>query len=518
MKKELPLNIAPKIRTYSYYAYPHSIISAKERIGEKAAKFIIKDFANYDWKISSPCLTRKGNQGEFEYISDNPYQCDLNGCIYRELKEDDYIQVFLEFQQYSLPWGAINLFITDEDNREMMDDEEYQCRFGYFNWQGLYLWNHGKECAVDRTNNRLPLYLLLHYKDNRIEAYAGKCETKLKRVGYFQWNRDDKHNYKIGIQIKLNDNAYYNWLYSNFIQISCDITNTDRRLDYYYGVQKDWKWNAVHYFLNHREIDICLLRKYGCLKYMKECINKGQYIELPVDQYYVKDREEYGYYHHYHSNLIYGYDDKKKIFLMEGYTNHGVLVKTEISYRDLNYILKKKDKISYVTVIEYRHDGYRYWCYEKYIVMMLREYLQGINSSYHLTNLVPQTERIYGVKVYQEFLSERGMEVFLKDKRISHLLYEHKVCMVERIRFMEYKKMICGDAAEQAIRKADSISRKMFNVRNLVVKNQITEQEETVGLIRTMLNEIEQEEVRMLKELLLTIHDADTGDEKEACS
>ena len=42
----------------------------------------------------------------------------------------------------------------------------------------------------------------------------------------------------------------------------------------------------------------------------------------------------------------------------------------------------------------------------------------------------------------------------------------------------------------------------MFNVRNLVVKNQIMEQIETVELIRTLLLEIEKEEKEMLQDLL----------------
>ena len=94
------------------------------------------------------------------------------------------------------------------------------------------------------------------------------------------------------------------------------------------------------------------------------------------------------------------------------------------------------------------------------------------------------------------------MKIFLLDKRISHLLYEHKVCMAERIRFMEYKKALSTDIAQIAEERADSIVRKMFNVRNLVVKNQIMEQIETVELIRTLLLEIEKEEKEMLQDLL----------------
>lgn len=453
----------------------------------------------------SPKFRPTSKEGEFEFVSDNPYQCNMNGCIYRELKEEDYLQVYISYQQYSLPWGAINLFLADE-RAGIMDDEKYLCRFGYFNWDGLYLWNESEVCEIDKSRNELPLYMLLHRSRNVVEAYVGSEQEKMKRVGLFNWEPDKKAELKIGIQVKLNDNAYYNWLYTNFIQISCDITNRDRRLDYFYGVQKDWKWNSVNYFLNSQEMSIDFVRQCGCLSFIKNCINKSKYLEMMIDQYYLPDREEYRYVHHYHQNLIYGYDDRRKVFLLEGYTNHGRLTKTEITYRDLKYVMRKED-IKYLTVVEYKQAGYRYYYYHDYVVMMLKEYLEGINSSYHLTNLVPQTERVYGIKVYQEFLTEAGMEVFLSDKRISHLLYEHKVCMEERIHFLGYKGFLSHEEEEQAAEQAALIKRKMFNVRNLVIKYEISGGQEIIHLIQLLLKEIEQEERNMLQKVLSIFDD-----------
>lgn len=40
---ELPISIAPEVRTYSYYALPQCIIMAEDRIGKRIAQFEIVD-------------------------------------------------------------------------------------------------------------------------------------------------------------------------------------------------------------------------------------------------------------------------------------------------------------------------------------------------------------------------------------------------------------------------------------------------------------------------------------------
>lgn len=67
-----------------------------------------------------------------------------------------------------------------------------------------------------------------------------------------------------------------------------------------------------------------------------------------------------------------------------------------------------------------------------------------------------------------DFLSEEGMKIFLLDKRISHLLYEHKVCMAERIRFMEYKKALSTDIAQ--IETVDFLKRNRYNTCNTLMR------------------------------------------------
>ncbi len=500
MRIELPVNFNPDIYTYSYYGYNHAIISADERIGNLAARFKIYDYADKKWDCTTKCIINKDN-GEFEFISDNPYQCDLNGCIYRELLQKDYIHVLLEFQEYTVPWGAVNLFIADEQ-KDIMDDEKYFCRFGYYNWNGLYLMGNNTPQIISSSCNKMPIHLLLHRNKNLVEAYAGENEKKLKRVGKFHLPSFSGGTLKMGVQIKLNDNSYYNWFFSNFIQISCNIYNKDRVLDYYYGVQKDWQWNTVHYFLNYSKYDIGVVKKYGYINFVIDCIRQGRYIELMVDQYYLENRDEYHTGHHFHQNLIYGYDKKRKMFLLVGYTNHGKITKAEISFRDFRYMLSRKCVVKEVTVIEYQQDGYRYWFHEEDVFQMLYEYLEGINSSVHLAHIVPKTKRIYGIKVYDEFLTEEGKKVFLNDRRIAHLLYEHKCCMIKRLQFLNHKQVISQQIAAEYEKLYGEIRNKMLNIRNLVIRNQMAGDVSVQDLIFIQLNEVKNSEKQILEEFL----------------
>ena len=63
--------------------------------------------------------------------------------------------------------------------------------------------------------------------------------------------------------------------------------------------------------------------------------------------------------HHLHQNLLYGYDDKKKIFMAAGYENSGKLHTYTVSYSDMMAILKQNINLV-IKVITY-HQGFRFY-------------------------------------------------------------------------------------------------------------------------------------------------------------
>lgn len=124
----------------------------------------------------------------------------------------------------------------------------------------------------------------------------------------------------IGVQVRHEDNSFYPWIFSNFIQINCDVNCTHRRLDYS-SFYKDEEYDLISYFLDRNRFASWELIKMGGIQALKQEILKGHYVELKIDQYYLSGHEEYHVRHHLHQNLIYGYDDRLHTFLTLGYSN-----------------------------------------------------------------------------------------------------------------------------------------------------------------------------------------------------
>ena len=98
---------------------------------------------------------------------------------------------------------------------------------------------------------------------------------------------------------------------------------------------------------------------YGGVKALKWELEQKRYIEIKLDQYYLVGRDEYHYAHHLHQNLIYGFDDKQKVFMTVGYDNSGKIQRYNVSYRDINETLKQ-NKNHVIKIITYCQ-GFRFY-------------------------------------------------------------------------------------------------------------------------------------------------------------
>ena len=71
----------------------------------------------------------------------------------------------------------------------------------------------------------------------------------------------------IGVQVRHEENSFYPWLFSNFIQISCDVGSMHRRLEFY-NFYKDEQFDLPNHFLNYNYIQVqdLMQRWYICHK------------------------------------------------------------------------------------------------------------------------------------------------------------------------------------------------------------------------------------------------------------
>ena len=74
-------------------------------------------------------------------------------------------------------------------------------------------------------------------------------------------------------------------------------TSVNRPLDFMFGIEKDWHFYWVNQFLETSKIPFSFVKSYGMMKFIRNSIDEGKYIELRLDQYYISDREEYRHRH-----------------------------------------------------------------------------------------------------------------------------------------------------------------------------------------------------------------------------
>ena len=314
-------------------------------------------------------------------------------------------------------------------------------------------------------------------------------------------NELNQGNWKIGVQIRQNDSVYPHWFFRNFLQISCDLNSVNRPLDFMFGIEKDWHFYWVNQFLETSKIPFSFVKSYGMMKFIRNSIDEGKYIELRLDQYYISDREEYRHRHFMHQNLIYGYDDSLKILYLLGYNSVGKMSKTTISYADVKYQFNKRGCVSNVYLIEYKPEAYGVTYQPEYIRRMLIQYLESYNSSLDFGHIIEARNRVFGFACYAELMSEKGLNLILKDRRVLHLLYEHKFVMEQRLEYLAY-----FENHNAKIRKCfedyNDIVGSALNIRNLALKYQINGDEKIRNKIFNSLKEMMDKEKKILSEVV----------------
>lgn len=470
-EKILPINKAPLIRTYSYYGFLNAILSSETYLNRIVASIIVEDYKLSTWKNEMENLSIEYDNNILKFVGNDCF-LRMNGCIYRRLLKEDKIHIIIQSQIISQPWGAINVFISDLQHEEMLEDDSYICRLGLFSHDGVYVRTYNKQKTTKKIGFSLPMHLIIEHHNGEVLFLAKTLDTEPVVVWKEKLQNLNYSNMSIGVQVKLNESAYLNWLYSNYIQLSCDVDNKDVKLQYHFGLKKNWQYYISNYFVDYIVKDFTELSdwKIGKLDYIKYCIDKSKYVEVWNNQFFVKGRKEYHKENHFHQNLIYGYSDVSMELYILGYTNNGLMAEDSISYED--FLNEKNVCREHNMLIEYcmKIDGTQYLMDVEYMKLMIEQYIKGTNSSIYYHHLLPHDSKKYGINIYDELMKKQGLRSLLYDRRVAHLIYEHKVCMNERLMYLEKKKIITGIQAQDLMEQLAVLIDASKKLRNVSLK------------------------------------------------
>lgn len=167
------------------------------------------------------------------------------------------------------------------------------------------------------------------------------------------------------------------------------------------------------------------------MSYITNAILAGKYVVMCVNEYYIPDREAYLSYSFMHNILIYGYDEKKKVFLTAGYNADG-----HFATQALDRKIIKKASPKYIILLR-RRDDYDYVLKPEWIRYQIDAYYgkreQPPLGAYTAPGRYIGEEAI---SLMMRDMSAALDDLSLLDVRPFTLLEEHGRLMLERVRIL----------------------------------------------------------------------------------
>ena len=312
------------------------------------------------------------------------------------------------------------------------------------------------------------------------------------------------------LSILANWTAYLPWFYSNYIQLYCpqNLQNLrrNRTLKFNFYRRPDQRFSFSPY-LKVQFLDRNLIFKSptDIVPFITACIDKGYYVQPTVDEYFLPDSAAYQTRHFMHETLIHGYDNQ--IFIGIGYNKQGGYAAYHIAFSELEQAILHADLTGH-----YDSDGlrlFKYALHAKYDfdIHLVREQLSDLlharNSSERFRMVANPSDGAYGLATYpclKSYIESFLHPPFSFDIRPAHILWEHKKCMVDRLKYMEvqgYLKSEYGFSAEY-----DELMRNTGIVRLMLLKFKITRSPDLIHRVLSRLDNIAEKEKSLLQNLL----------------
>lgn len=516
-EKILDINEYPFVRAYTYHAYPLSILSSKKYVGKKKIELLIDgettDFSVETINSTYDIVNNKCTLTADEYAEDVKMLINYNTLYLfeREFK--------INYFQYTQPHAYIAIIISDKYN-----EEEIACVNFYRNGRiTLTGWDAIND--IEEMPEMIDSFKLAINEQNiGVEALkAGKQIGKLTK----QLDKSYQ-DYSVTITAFLGENQYYNWFFSNYIQLyGRNIYATEYFIDYFVAPErKNSMMYTIHSLLEYHHINRRILKKCNIdlINFIKANIEDGNYVEVVLNQKFipVTGHKKNNY---FHQTLIYGYSDTEEILYIEVVGRDGKLNCTSISYGD--FINASEVNYERMVVIKYDPLEQGYSLDISNVIESLVDYLQGrdyeegfryllqressncenrgknINFVEQKHFYLDRYKKIYGHKLLPFFMNNLQMfDYMLRDIRIVYVWKEHKDVMLERIKFLQYRKKIDYEKGKTFINDVILLRNKLEVILNLCIKYKICPNKENENNIRQLLKIVMEDEEKLLRKLI----------------
>ncbi len=258
------------------------------------------------------------------------------------------------------------------------------------------------------------------------------------------------------------------WIYSTFIRLIYDPKQEFLCFDEPRFQECPWV------FAGDINRELIQFKWSNIIDFIVDCINVEFYLYvLAVDRFHIPESDVYHKSHLYHEIFIYGYDLKRKVLFCADNIKEGKYVYFEcpISQFERAYEAVEKEKNECVVLFKYKDAEFQFDV--KTVTHKISKYIYPDNV--HTLNTLmnsQQKNHVFGQDIY-DYIVGILEEIRPKyDRRIFHVLWEHKRCMLNRIRYMSEHRYL--NNSEQIAEAYAEVERKSLAHRNMILKYNIT--------------------------------------------
>jgi len=489
-KKLLPIEINQPIRAYPNHLFINTVVNNSTTTGNTLADLTLSKANEKKWDVINEKSVVEFCDNKVT-VSAEPYEMDTHSVIYRECDLIDEIICEVNYRQFTNPWDSIVLFMYngEYDRVTMTKYEMYSYTFGKYNHEQYGVFSiHNKQTKGFSNDFLYPYKMKLSYNNGKIISYISRNEDVWTEIEQVSIDISHEKTY-IGIGVFLSNNQYYNWLYMNYIQLKYDEVLTI--FDYYSYPYKFYQRFSFHPFIAFFTEKRSVLKKYGWSEWdiITNAIDNNRYITVHLDEFYVPDREAYQKRKYIHENLVYGYCENENLVYIVGIFDgkpklsviHIDLFSKAYNFHE-NHWFDINNLSDNVVMMEHRSNEVLN-IDVKQIIYFLNEYLNGINSGERIGWLAQPDAAIFGINVYEKVINTyNGRIPVISDLRVSYILYEHKKCMYERLKFLYIRKIINNGQYEKLKPIFEELVDISKNCMNRIIKNTMKPRKDIIEL------------------------------------
>lgn len=473
MNKELPINDKPFIRAFPQYAFLDAIANNANTNDRDLCKLHVDNFCRYKWNFDF--LNAEFTTSDCEIsIKRQGYGAKPTGGFFCDYSEHDEMVFNVQYMQYTNIWDRIVFFCEVQEPDLLSKDIIHFYEFGIYCCGALKIDNKGENLYYKDNKNegKLPQWYKIRLVDHKIGVYVSCSGRKWVHIHTCSLANESKVKF-MGFHIDLYENQYHKWICNNFIQIKYDRTG-GKPVDYVGFMNRDWVNYAIHPIVKFSYDKKEIIKDRGLWRYILENISNGRYLEIWLDEYYIKGLLAFKKYSYIHQSLIYGIDKKEKNVKMMSF-KEGKPILVEVSLRILSKAWSNVPECNRaIELFEFLPSGCGYLIDIKHIYNQLGDYLSGRNSSEDFQYIAEKECGNFGIGVYNEILNDLyDSKLFLDDVRIAYLLKEHKECMLFRIDYLFEYGVISKKKYLYMKTKISDIVNIAKVVLGLVIKNKI---------------------------------------------